>query len=301
MCRFVAYLGPPVTLESLLLSPAHSLLRQAHAPRFQRHGTVNADGFGVGWYDLARRPEPAVYRSTRPIWGDRSFGSLAGLVASAAVLAVLRDATPPAVAEESGTPPFGDGPWLFAHNGAVDGFAEAGDGIGGTLRRRLSDRRLGGLQGATDSEVLFGLILDRIDAGACPGEAMVSVIDTVEELSGGRMNMVLTDGTRVTATSWGDSLYTLQHGPPGAETRIIASEPFDDTPAWRPVPDRSVVEAGPEGIQVVPMERVRDHTEQTRGTWTNNERRPAARAADQEWNQPRGQTDDTHQQQGGAA
>src|SRR5205823_4458181 len=136
------------------------------------HGTVNADGFGVGWYDTARRPEPAVYRSTRPIWGDRSFGSLAGLVASTAVLAVLRDATPPAVAEESGTPPFGDGPLLFAHNGAIDGFRE---GVGATLRRMLSDRRLGGLQGATDSEVLFGLTLDRMDAGACPGEALTSV------------------------------------------------------------------------------------------------------------------------------
>ena len=80
MCRFVAYLGPPVTLEALLLAPEHSLLRQSWAPRHQRHGTINADGFGVGWYDSARRPEPARYRTARPMWADRSFASLAGVV-----------------------------------------------------------------------------------------------------------------------------------------------------------------------------------------------------------------------------
>jgi gamma-glutamyl hercynylcysteine S-oxide hydrolase len=254
MCRFVAYLGPPVTLESLLLAPEHSLLRQAWAPRLQQHGTVNADGFGAGWYDLSRRPEPAVYRSTRPIWGDRSFGSLAGLVASTAVLAVLRDATPPAVAEESGTPPFGDGPWLFAHNGAIEGFREAS----GKLRRMLSDRRLGGIRGATDSEVLFGLALDRMDAGACAGEALRSVIRIVARVAGGRMNLVLIDGHRITGTAWGDSLYVCEGGALGAGARVVASEPFDDDPAWRPVPDRSVVEAGPEGIRIVPIEAVND-------------------------------------------
>lgn len=270
MCRFVGYLGPPVTLEALLLAPQHSLLRQAWAPRFQRHGTVNADGFGVGWYDLERRPEPAVYRSTRPIWGDRSFGSLAGLVSSSAVLAVLRDATPPAVAEESGTPPFGDGPWLFGHNGAVDGWR---DGAAGALRRLLSDRRLGGLQGATDSEVLFALILDRLDAGSSPAAAMTSAIRTVADRSGspggpgsgsgsgpgrggppgGRMNMMVTDGTRLTATTWGDTLYVVSDGAMGPGSRVVASEPFDDGLEWREVPDRSVVEAGPEGIRIVPM------------------------------------------------
>ncbi len=63
MCRFVAYLGPPVTLGALLIHPPHALLRQAWAPRHQRHGCINADGFGAGWYDPARRPEPARYRS----------------------------------------------------------------------------------------------------------------------------------------------------------------------------------------------------------------------------------------------
>ncbi|MDQ1633063.1 MAG: gamma-glutamyl hercynylcysteine S-oxide hydrolase, partial [Frankiaceae bacterium] len=59
MCRHLAYLGPPQTLEQILLTPEHSLLRQSYAPRFQRHGTVNADGFGAGWWQPEVRPEPA--------------------------------------------------------------------------------------------------------------------------------------------------------------------------------------------------------------------------------------------------
>ena len=51
MCRHLAYLGPPTTLSALVLEPTHGLLRQSYAPLDMRGGgTVNADGFGVGWY-----------------------------------------------------------------------------------------------------------------------------------------------------------------------------------------------------------------------------------------------------------
>src|SRR5690349_3469014 len=122
MCRFLAYLGARVTLAELLLDPPHSLLRQSWAPRCQTHGTVNADGFGAGWYAFDVRPEPARYRTARPMWADPSFTSMAGVVSSTAVLAAVRSATPPSPVEETGAPPFTAGPWLFAHNGAVDGF-----------------------------------------------------------------------------------------------------------------------------------------------------------------------------------
>ena len=50
MCRHLAYLGPPVSLARLVLTPAHGLYEQSWAPRRQTHGVVNADGFGLGWY-----------------------------------------------------------------------------------------------------------------------------------------------------------------------------------------------------------------------------------------------------------
>ena len=61
MCRHLAYLGPPVPLRALLFDPPHSLVRQSWAPRDMRGGgTINADGFGVGWYPGDRRAGAAT-------------------------------------------------------------------------------------------------------------------------------------------------------------------------------------------------------------------------------------------------
>ena len=231
MCRFVAYLGPRVTLDQLLLAPPHSLLRQSWAPRLQTHGTVNADGFGVGWYDRSVRPEPARYRTARPMWADRSFASMAGLVSSTALLAAVRSATPPAPVEESGAPPFTAGPWLFAHNGAVDSFH---DGAGVELRRSMSAARAAGLEGVSDSEVLFALLLDLLDDGASMREALADVVGRVR----GRLNLVMTDGSSVAASACGESLFVIDDG----RRVVVASEPFDDTADWQRVPDGSFLE-----------------------------------------------------------
>lgn len=236
MCRLVAHLGPPLTLEALLVDPPHGLAHQAWAPERQVSGTVNADGFGVGWYDLGRRPEPGVHRTTLPMWADRSFASFAGLVASTSIVAAVRGATAPAPTEESGTPPFTRGPWLFAHNGAVTGFR---DGVGAALRRRLTVEQESAILGAADSEVLFHLALAQLGAGATPAEALTEVVAAVDAHAGGRLNLVLTDGRRLAATRAGDSLWLLAD----ATRSVVASEPYDDDPAWSEVPDRSVVTA----------------------------------------------------------
>ncbi len=236
MCRLVAYVGPPTTLEALLGDPPHGLAHQAWAPARQVSGTVNADGFGVGWYDLARRPEPGVHRTTLPMWADRSFASFAGLVASSAVMAAVRGATAPAPTEASGTPPFAAGPWLFAHNGAVEGFRT---GVGAELRRLLSPEQESAILGASDSEVLFHLALAALDEGADPGDALRRVVADVEQRSGGRLNLVLTDGHSLAATRAGDSLWYLADG----ERTIVASEPNDTDPGWQEVPDRSLLTA----------------------------------------------------------
>ena len=92
MCRHLAYLGKPVTLQSLIIDPPHGLRVQAWAPRRQRHGTINADGFGVGWY-AEGDPAPARYRRAAPIWADPSFADVARVTRSRAVLAAVRSAT----------------------------------------------------------------------------------------------------------------------------------------------------------------------------------------------------------------
>jgi glutamine amidotransferase len=246
MCRLAAYLGPPVTLESLLVDPDHSLYHQAYAPRDQASGTVNADGFGVGWYAPAVRAEPAVHKSARSIWGDRSFLSFAGVVASPAVLAVVRGATAPAPAEDSGAQPFTSGRWLFAHNGAVEGFRA---GVASALRRTLTATRESQILSSSDSEVLFALVLDRLDSGTDPATALADVVALVDSHQGGRLNLVLADDDRIVATRWGDALSVR----PDDGAVHVASEPFDEDPRWRSVPDHHLVDARPDDIEIRPL------------------------------------------------
>ena len=249
MCRHLAYVGPSVTLEKLIIKPKHSLLQQSFAPRYQTHGTINADGFGVGWYDRDKRVEPARYRTTRQIWADLSFASIAGLVSSNAVLAAVRSASPGMPIEETSTPPFTEGPWLFSHNGFVPGFRT---GVGRELRRKVSETRALGIAGATDSELLFALVLDRLDAGTPPADALVSVIGLVEALTTARLNLLLTDGERIAATACRNSLFVFDDRQLTGAV-VVASEPYDDDAGWEAVEDGSVVEFGDDKLEVRPF------------------------------------------------
>lgn len=241
MCRLFAYLGPPVTLDRLLLTSERSFMRQAWSPQHQRQGVVNVDGFGVGWYDFEVRPEPARYRRAVPIWADRNFFSLAGMVSSGAVLASLRAASTFLPVEESSTAPFTSGPWLFAHNGEVVKFR---DGTAAAMRRHITDERLTGIEGTSDSELLFALVLDRLDAGASPGDALADTVRTVDDWAGGRLNMLLTDGRRLAGTVAGDTLF-VRRGEDGVR---LASEPADDVDEWEQLADRTLVVADAEGL-----------------------------------------------------
>ena len=132
MCRHLAYLGPQVTLRSVLTDPPYGLLRQSWAPRQQKHGTVNADGFGVGWYD-GDDPVPARYRRAVPMWGDASFADLVRVTRTRALLAAVRSATDGTAQVEAAAAPYAAGPWLFSHNGTLDGWPDATAGLAATL------------------------------------------------------------------------------------------------------------------------------------------------------------------------
>lgn len=120
MCRHLAYVGPPVALRELVIDPPHSLYRQSWAPRRQKYGTVNADGFGLGWY-ADGDPLPARYRRSGPVWDDPSFADVPG-DAPGALLGAVRDITEGSVADESAAAPYTADRWLFSHNGALRGW-----------------------------------------------------------------------------------------------------------------------------------------------------------------------------------
>src|SRR5258707_767404 len=122
MCRHVGYLGAAVPLSALLYDPPHSLEHQSWAPADMRvGGTINADGFGVGWYP-SPGADPVRYRRDCPIWADAGFAGLAATLRAGAVLAAVRSATVGMPVVETASAPFTSGRWLFSHNGAIQGW-----------------------------------------------------------------------------------------------------------------------------------------------------------------------------------
>ena len=236
MCRHVAYLGPTVSLQSLLIDPPYGLYRQSWAPRFQRYGTVNADGFGVGWY-ADGDPVPARYRRGIPIWGDPSLPDIARVTRSGAVLAAVRSATAGMAPGESAAAPFGSATWLFSHNGVLDGWP------GGEWLASVRDEGrdvFPAMEAVTDSAYLWALVLGRLRAGLELGGALAATIATVHAAGGrGRLNFLATDGQSIAATSCGDTLFYRTD----ARSVTVASEPSDDAPGWTEVADGQLLTA----------------------------------------------------------
>ncbi|MDN0198749.1 ergothioneine biosynthesis protein EgtC [Streptomyces sp. S.PNR 29] len=291
MCRHLAYVGPEEPLGRLLVEPPHALYRQSWAPRRQRYGTVNADGFGVGWY-AEGDPVPARYRRAGPIWADQSFADLARVVRTTALLAAVRDATLAGADAEAAAAPFAAGTWLFSHNGAIAGWP----GSLAPLARLLPPEELLSLEARNDSAFVWALVLNRLRGGdasepqgragvgtvsarrpeglstvtlsapaAAPrrrtaqqlaGQALAdTVVEVAEASPASRLNLLLTNGETIAATAWGDTLWHLTR--PGGGT-VVASEPYDDDPRWQEVPDRTLLTASRTDVLLTPLKEPSD-------------------------------------------
>ena len=246
MCRHLAYLGPPATLRSVLIDPPHGLHAQAWAPRRQRYGTVNADGFGVGWY-APDDPAPARYRRPVPIWGDESFADIARVTSAGALLAAVRCATAGTDPGPAAIAPYASGPWLFSHNGVLDGWPTTAGG----LAAALPAGSLLGLEARVDSALLWALARQRLESGLDPALALADTVLAVRAAGlTGRFNFLLTDGQVITATAAGDTLFYRRCPGPAV---VVASEPGDDEPGWTEVPEGSVVTATPQQVSVADL------------------------------------------------
>jgi glutamine amidotransferase len=227
VCRHLAYLGPPVSVRQLLFDAPRALVHQARAPRLQNAGTENPDGWGVAYAP----PHFERHRTVTPMWEDRAF---TGAPTAEVVVAAARFASPGSEREVANVAPFVDDGWAFSLNGVVRGFR---DGFGDELRGRLSPARASALAGDTDAEVLFALVLDRLDGGATPGEALADVTRIVRARSDGGLNLLLTDGNEIAATALDNSLFLATAG-----ALVVASEPLDHSGTWRAVDNGSLVE-----------------------------------------------------------
>ena len=245
MCRHLAYLGPPASLQALITDPPYGLSRQAWAPRRQFHGIMNVDGFGAGWY-ADGDPVPARYRRAGPIWADPCFADLARVTRTRALLAAVRSATPGTEEGVAAAAPYASGRWLFSHNGALDDWPSATASLAATL----PPADLLALEARCDSALVWALVARQLRAGATPADALAWMVAALEDDKiGGRFNFLLTDGEVIAATAAGNSLcYRLGDG-----AVVVASEPGDEEPGWTEVPDRTVLTATPAGVDLRPL------------------------------------------------
>lgn len=229
MYRHLGWLGQPRSLASLVLDPPYGLVVQSYSPRRQKHGLLNADGWGVGFFDGGLRR----WRSAGPLWSDASFASIAPVLRSGCVVAAVRSATVGMPVEVSASAPFTDGTWLLSHNGLVD-------------RAVLPPSARA--ESVVDSALLAALIFER---------GLDTLGETITGVGGAdadaRLNILAADGSRMLATTWGDTLSILE----ADDGVVLASEPFDDDPAWRDVPDRHLVEVSDRGVRMTALKASR--------------------------------------------
>jgi glutamine amidotransferase len=238
MCRHLGWLGEPASVASLVLDPPYGLLVQSYSPRRQKNGLMNADGWGVGFFDTGGQERsdtgggtgvPRRWRSAAPLWGDASFASVAPALRSGCIIAAVRSATIGMPIEPSASAPFSDGTWLLSHNGVVD-------------RSVLPPSAAA--ESTVDSAVLAALIFDR---------GLDTLGDTVVEVGAAdpnaRLNILAANGSRMVATTWGDTLSVLRRD----DGVVLASEPYDDDPTWQEVPDRHLVDVRGSHVELTPL------------------------------------------------
>ena len=261
MCRLLAYSGEPIFLEALVCKPQHSLVRQSMRAD-EAKVTTNGDGFGLGWYTgHADRAEPGVYREVTPAWSDENLLALCSVVRSPLFFAHVRATTGTAVARHN-CHPFRHGKYLFMHNGQIGDYSKVRRPLEATLPDHLYATR----KGATDSELMFLLIMAHIESGTAPVQAVTDMLSHVVDLMREqriktplRFAATLSDGKLLHAFRFSTddkppTMYLSRCGNLGGI--VVASEPLQDRaspecPEWNALaPDTSITI---DGTKVTPQ------------------------------------------------
>lgn len=260
MCRFIAYFGKdPILLEELIDKPKNSLINQSREAKEGRLG-LNADGFGVAWYDQAISQSPGVFKSIQPAWNDNNLKHLSEKIRSNCFLAHVRASTVGDVVFNN-CHPFSYNEYSFVHNGTIRHFEK----IRRQVVNKLDDTLFDEVKGQTDSEHLFFFIMQHLKSSQniSMEQAVLNSFSNIRQLQENksdsyfsRLNITITDGNSLMATRYvsknqdplslyyavGKSLNTsdndhllLEGGRNGAI--IVASEPLSDyLEEWHEIP-----------------------------------------------------------------
>ena len=245
MCRLLAYMGTEISLYDLILKPQHSLEKQAWEPRELKETKLNADGFGFSWYKEDN--QIGLYRQSYPIWNDANLKDISQTLKQKLFFAMVRSATVGLGMGISNTQPFIHQQWMYQHNGYIFDFAKD---FRGQSRHLLSEKYENIIQGNTDSEYIFALLMHHLQQSNDPVTALTQTFNDIEQLVKGArclLNITLTDG---------DTLYASKHALNGecpslhyghsikefpVGSQIIASEALNDDPNWQSVDDHSLI------------------------------------------------------------
>lgn len=250
MCRLLAYIGAPQRLAPLVFDGDHSLYAQSWRPRELLSGSVNADGYGVAWYDGDR---PGRIAQARPIWYDQDLERTLGVIKSGCAIAALRNGTTGIPVDRSSLLPLVRDRWSFVLNGFVPDFRRSHMRA---LRGELPDDLYAALAGSSDSETLFLLAIARIREGASILEGLTDVASRVKSRVGqkeAQLNMVMSDGDSIVALRSStveetNSLYVAERPSFAAGGIVIASEVPTAGAVWSSVNGHSSVVIRPDGI-----------------------------------------------------
>lgn len=159
MCRWIAYTGKPIYLDTLVTKPDHSLVVQSRHSQMNYTKTgqllsTNGDGFGIGWYDS--REEPGLFKDDLPAWHNTNLNNLCHQVKAHTFMAHIR-ATTTGDIQRANCHPFRYKNWLFQHNGHVSHFPQ----IRRELQLSIAPELFPLLQGTTDSETFFFLAISQ--------------------------------------------------------------------------------------------------------------------------------------------
>jgi predicted glutamine amidotransferase len=270
MCRYIAYIGEPIRLADLLYRPRNGLIHQA-SEAMESRTRINADGFGIGWYQPGVDPEPAVFKDVTPAWNNANLRSLSDKVASPCILAHVRAARGFDPVSRANCHPFQHRRLLWMHNGDIPGR--------GRLHRRVcgaaSDALVARISGNTDTELAFVLFLGFLDSppdgDVGSGDLARALERTVETLAGWWaadgdtrpivMNFCVSTGKAIAASrvtlggpevpslhycsgsafSCSDGICSMHHAGTGRRCVIVSSEKLTADPEWADVRNGELV------------------------------------------------------------
>ena len=239
------YLGPALRAGEIVSAPPHSLLVQSYKPREMQSGTVNADGYGAAlWLDDGK-PEPALYRTAAPIWADPNQGWMNERLLVRSLIAAVRSATPGIGFELANVQPFARGRIAFAHNGFITDFRR---GAQRELREGLGRAAYESIEGSSDSEHIFALVLD---ASGTLSQKVRKALERLEAVCAeldrtAAATLLLGDGEQLVAVRWARGLKPASlYAAPWGEGICVASEPLDDRERWVEVPPDETVALRP--------------------------------------------------------